>query len=131
MGTKCKDCGKCCLDTEMSISIQDINKILDNHPLKLNNDDFALKISNSHYQLKNVDGHCYFFDIKNNLCDIYEFRPQGCKFYPLIFDNEIKKCVYDEFCPRTNLFYLNKNLLKKKCNQLKNFIFEHLKIIIE
>ena len=129
MGNKCKDCGKCCLDTEMSISKQDIRKILKNQNLKLNEDDFALKISHNHYQLKNIDGHCYFFNNKKKHCNIYESRPQGCRFYPLIFDNDVRKCVYDEFCPRANLFVLSKNKFKIKCNQIKNFLSNQLKLI--
>jgi len=129
MVDKCKDCGKCCLDTEMPISMQDINNILTNYPKKLNKDEFTLKLSENHYQLKNIDGHCFFFNNKNKLCNIYKFRPQGCRFYPLIFDNDIRKCIYDDYCPRTNLFFLDKNKLKNKCIQLKNFLLEQLKII--
>lgn len=126
---KCKDCGKCCLDTEMSISMKDIDEILKNYPKKLNRNDFAMDISKNHFQLKNVDGHCFFFNVKNKLCKIYEYRPQGCRFYPIIFDNDIKNCIYDNFCPRTTLFFLDKKKFSKKCNQIKNFLLEQLKII--
>jgi len=49
------------------------------------------------YRLRNVDGHCYFYDPGSRSCKIYDIRPIGCRIYPLIFDGE--KVDVDRTCP--------------------------------
>lgn len=53
-------------------------------------------------QLKNQKGRCVFNDGKK--CLIYENRPEGCKFYPIIYDEDRKCAVLDEDCPHRNEF---------------------------
>ncbi|MFX1495149.1 MAG: hypothetical protein ACFFBZ_12760, partial [Promethearchaeota archaeon] len=65
----------------------------------------------------------------SKLCNIYEIRPQGCKFYPILYDNEEKICIYDEECPRVSQFYLGRKKFKKVCNDIKKFIKTELKLI--
>ena len=86
MNNKCKDCGKCCLETEMILSQRDIKLILSNFPNPIREEDFTLKNFEDQYQLKNKKGHCVFLEPTQKFCKIYEYRPQGCRFYPLIFD---------------------------------------------
>ena len=104
MENKCEGCGRCCLETEMILSQQDIDLIISN---KSCNEFFVFKNSNGDFQLKNIEGHCVFFDLTSKNCSIYEYRPQGCRFYPLIYDFQMKKCVFDKDCPRIHLFYRN------------------------
>jgi Fe-S-cluster containining protein len=85
-------CHECCLETEMALSEKDITDIVD---LGYKIDEF-LEEKDGFMVLKNIDGHCFF--LKNNLCKIYEHRPQGCRFYPLIYDFEDDEFVIDNLC---------------------------------
>ncbi|MFX1502990.1 MAG: YkgJ family cysteine cluster protein [Promethearchaeota archaeon] len=130
MSDNCKNCGKCCLDTEMVLSQEDVDLIIKKYPNQINIQDFALKNKDGHLQLKNLEGHCVFFNPLLKICNIYEYRPQGCRFYPLIYDFQKKKCVFDKDCPRTHLFYNNKQGLKNSCRNLKNFLEKQLNMKI-
>ena len=131
MKKECVDCGKCCLETEMVVSEQDIELILKNNSLKdLKKQDFIFRSKEGYSQLKNIGDHCYFFDVASKSCSIYENRPQGCRFYPLIYDIEKKNCVIDTDCPRNYLFYQNPKDLKVICNDLRKFLREQLKLEI-
>ena len=91
MRSLCENCGKCCLETEMILSQQDIELIKKSYPNNLRKQDFVFKTNNAQFQLKNIEGHCVFFDNFSKICNIYKYRPQGCRFYPLIYDiNEEK-----------------------------------------
>lgn len=126
MRNKCENCGKCCLETEMILSQQDIKIIINSLPNNIRKEDFTFKNINEQYQLRNIEGHCFFLDYSNKECKIYKFRPQGCKFYPLIYDINKKKCRLDEECPRNNLFYKNKKDFKMACQNLKIFLKKQL-----
>ncbi len=129
MNSNCKDCGKCCEETEMPLSSRDINLILENSINNLKQEDFAVKINENYFQLKNIDGHCFFLDDKSKKCNIYAYRPRGCGFYPLIFDYDRDKCILDEDCPRPGQFYQNKQEFSDTCNQIKNFLKNDLRIL--
>ncbi len=130
MSNDCENCGKCCIETEMILSEYDIDLIIRKSQDHVIKQDFCFKNKDEHHQLKNIKGHCVFFDYPSKFCTIYEYRPQGCRFYPLIFDINELKCKLDEDCPRNNLFYQNKQVLKVKCDHLKRFLKEQLKITI-
>jgi len=53
-------------------------------------------------QLKNYSGRCVFNDGKQ--CLIYENRPEGCKFYPIVYDEDKNFATLDEDCPHRNEF---------------------------
>jgi len=38
--------------------------------------------------LRNIDGHCVFFDPERLICKIYSARPLGCRIYPVIYDED-------------------------------------------
>lgn len=77
----------------MPLLTEDIEQI---KRLGLTYDYFAINRDNW-LQLKNYDGRCIFNDGKQ--CLIYENRPEGCKIYPIIYDED-KNCVtLDEDCP--------------------------------
>lgn len=130
MRNKCENCGKCYLETEMILSSEDIKLIKKNSIDNIREGDFVFKNNNEHFQLKNIEGHCIFFKNSSKKCKIYKFRPQGCRFYPLIYDMNKKKCILDEDCPRTNLFYKNKQDLKISCQNLKIFLKKQLNMKI-
>ena len=129
MNNNCQDCGKCCLETEMPLSESDIELIIESSLKDLTREDFVVKNNVDYFQLKNINGHCYFLDEKSTTCKIYAYRPQGCRFYPLIYDFDKNKCVFDEDCPRTEKFYVNEIEIKKNCSKIKIFLKEELRII--
>ena len=96
LGGICADfsCAKCCQDTAMLLSSEDI-QVIENLGFEI--DSFAVLTDNGLYQLQNVDGHCFF--LQNNQCSIYAHRPQGCRFYPIIFDLDSQHAVLDLDCP--------------------------------
>jgi Fe-S-cluster containining protein len=130
MRSLCENCGKCCLETEMILSQQDIELIKNCHPVNLRKQDFVFKSNNDQFQLKNIKGHCVFLDYDSKNCSIYKYRPQGCRFYPLIFDMNEEKCRLDEDCPKNNLFYEDKKNLKITCQNLKIFLKKQLNMKI-
>jgi len=124
MNSICKDCGICCLDTEMILSDKDILKIEQNNS-------YIGKSSLKYYyekdgfkQLRNIENHCIFFDIDTQQCDIYDYRPEGCRFYPMIYDIDQDKCILDQDCPRKYRFYKEEKKFKSSCVNLKQFIQE-------
>ncbi|MHA1256267.1 MAG: YkgJ family cysteine cluster protein [Promethearchaeota archaeon] len=128
MNFKCKNCdGRCCLDTEMLLSKKDINLILKNSAIELKKEYFVSKQGN-YFKLKNYEHHCVFFNIKSKTCKIYNHRPQGCRFYPLIYDKDKGSCLLDSECPRTHLFYQSSKEYKQTCKKIIFFLKEHLNI---
>ena len=87
-----KNCYHCCLETEMTLSEDDITRI---EKLGYQIEAF-LEEKDGFMTLKNVDKKCIF--LKNNVCSIYESRPQGCRFYPLIYDFETDDFTIDDLC---------------------------------
>jgi len=118
----CKDCGKCCIETEMLLSSNDIALIKKDKPKHLKIASFVRKTEEGFNQLINVKGYCVFFDSVAKMCTIYDVRPQGCRFYPLIYDSDKKLCVLDHECPRPELFYPNKNSQVKTCRKIVKFL---------
>lgn len=124
--SKCKECGICCMETEMLLSKQDINLIREKVFSDLEESSFFFKNKDGLFQLKNVNKKCFFFNAESKECEIYKYRPKGCKFYPLIFDLKNRICFLDDYCPRKTLFFISKQEYKKKCQKLKKYVLEEL-----
>ena len=122
MKNKCVDCGNCCRETEMILSARDVDRIKNIDPKNRRTTNFVKKTADGLFQLKNLDEYCVFFDPTTKVCKIYAIRPQGCRFYPLIYDSDKKICVLDQDCPRTELFYPNKNSRSKTCEKVVRFL---------
>ena len=86
------NCYECCLETEMPLSEKDITRIAD---LGYKIEDF-LEEQDGFMVLRNIDNHCFF--LKNGKCTIYNNRPEGCRYYPLIYDLETDEFVIDDLC---------------------------------
>jgi Fe-S-cluster containining protein len=114
----------------MILSQNDIELIIRNSTKKLRQKDFVLKNDKNQLQLRNIEGHCVFFDYNSKGCNIYKYRPHGCRFYPLIYDIIEEKCKLDEDCPRTSLFYKHEKEFKTSCENLKTFLKVQLKLKI-
>ncbi len=81
--------------------------------------DFFLK-RDGFFMLKNVDGKCIFLD-ENGRCSIYEHRPEGCRYYPMVYDISSKKVVLDNYCPYSREFSLeNEEKLRDLAMRIMN-----------
>ncbi|MEJ2278251.1 MAG: hypothetical protein P8Y70_10965 [Candidatus Lokiarchaeota archaeon] len=63
-----------------------------------------------------------FFNLKTQKCEIYDYRPMGCRFYPLIYDNQDNKCIIEKDCPYWKVFYKDNTTIQNICKKLKIFI---------
>lgn len=122
----CEDCGICCFNTEMILSKKDIERIIENSTEVLNNENIVQINNDGYYQLKNVNGYCIFFDQNSKVCNIYDSRPQGCRFYPMIFNMDENCCEFDSECPRTDKFRMNSDKESKICRKIKKYLAKEL-----
>ena len=95
MSFPCKKCGKCCENTEMPLTRDDVERILS---LGYKLEDFA-EFRGGFLRLRNVNGRCVFNDPETKLCRIYESRPEGCRLYPLIYVEGVGVAIDAEVCP--------------------------------
>lgn len=94
-------CIQCCLETEMPLLKSDIERIT-----RLGFDyDYFLVNRDGCLRLKNYDGRCVFND--GEQCSIYENRPEGCKSYPIIYDEDKNCAILDEYCPYREEFIIS------------------------
>ena len=100
-------CIKCCLSTEMELSSSDIVRI---RGLGFSEDLFVVK-QNGNRQLKNVSGRCVFHN--GQRCTIYNYRPEGCRLYPAVFDEDMGEVVLDSYCPHRAKFELSPRISRE------------------
>jgi len=113
------DCFMCCLETEMFLSNMDVSRI---EKLGFSVEDF-LEEKDGFLVLKNVDDKCFF--LKDKLCSIYENRPQGCRFYPLIYDFEQERVIIDKLCEHHDDF--NVEVYQPLFDKVEAFVLNLLK----
>lgn len=102
-----KNCIKCCLDTRMPLSNQDIKRI---NKLGFDKKVFVYK-NGGWIQLRNRKGKCVFH---NGLkCLIYKERPEGCRLYPIIYDKDNNCAIHDAYCPYKEKFKITKDKIEK------------------
>jgi len=100
-------CIKCCLNTEMPLSVSDIARI---KVLGFSEDSFIVK-RNGDRQLKNLSGRCVFHN--GQQCTIYSHRPEGCQVYPVIFNEDMGEAVLDSYCPHNEKFQLTPKIARE------------------
>ena len=108
-------CTLCCQDTAMLLSEQDISTI---ESQGFHRKDFCIE-KKGWIQLRNKENKCVF--LQNDNCSIYSFRPQGCRYYPLIYDLDKQQVIFDIDCPHRIEFPSNdvqKNQVKKLVDQV-------------
>ena len=106
-------CVECCLETRMPLSRFDIKRILE---LGYQLEDFALK-TRKEWRLKNCFGRCVF--LLEDRCKIYSHRPEGCRIYPLVYDEDGGKAIMDRLCPYRQEFEVSKNDVANLMKQLE------------
>jgi len=57
--------------------------------------------------LKNRKGRCVF--LGDNGCIIYSFRPEGCRLYPLVYNENNRKVVIHDLCPYGHEFKVSRD----------------------
>lgn len=60
---------------------------------------------NGWLQLRNSKGRCVFHN--GTICTIYEHRPEGCVLYPIVFNKDHRRAIYDRGCPQKQCFPLS------------------------
>lgn len=73
------------------------------------------------YRLKNINGHCVFYDEAKGKCLIYSYRPVGCQLYPLVFDEE-KGVIMDSDCPLVEEFLSRREEVVQAVKLLEEFL---------
>ena len=106
----CSNCGICCTETEMLLCKKDIKRLekrgfCQNQFVNFDKIGYAL--------LKNREGYCIFYDLKNRKCSVYEDRPSGCRVYPVILDEETG-IILDDICQSRNTITLEEKRIKGK-----------------
>jgi len=91
-------CHLCCEGTEMPLTRDDLSRI---RSLGFRESDFCVE-EGGWSRLRNVDGRCFF--LKDGLCSIYPSRPEGCRIYPLVYDESTGEAAMDPECPHTAEF---------------------------
>jgi Fe-S-cluster containining protein len=61
-------------------------------------------------RLRNKEGKCFF--LTNGKCTVYEDRPTGCRFYPLVFDQD-NEVVVDPECAHAGQFTVDPDEAEK------------------
>lgn len=100
-------CIKCCLNTEMPLSVLDIARI---KGLGFSENSFIVK-KNGNRQLKNLSGRCVFHN--GQRCTIHNHRPEGCQLYPVIFNEDMGEPLLDSYCPHHEEFQLTPSISRK------------------
>ena len=100
----------------MPISNLDLKRIL---KLGYKLECFAVKTKEG-WRLKNNCGRCVF--LIEESCEIYPHRPEGCRLYPLVYDENLKKAVIDPSCPYGYEFNVQKNDVERLKNLIEKLI---------
>ena len=113
----CDEIRLCCTETEMTLTREDVERI---EALGYNRTDFLVRVMAGFCELNNVDGFCYFYDRETKECRIYEDRPEGCKYYPNIYDMRRKKCIIDRDCPSGET--VTREEVRKVCHKVRKLV---------
>jgi Fe-S-cluster containining protein len=75
--------------------------------------------------LRNVNGVCYFYDTERKSCKVYEKRPEGCRYYPVMYClDEGKPIIDEETCNKA--YTITKAELKKITPRLTRLVMRIL-----
>lgn len=113
----CDEVRLCCAETEMTLTREDAERI---DALGFSRSDYLVRAEDGFCELRNVDGFCYFYDTKTKLCKIYEHRPEGCRYYPVVYHARKKKCITDGDCPSRDT--VSRDEIRKVCHKVRKLI---------
>jgi uncharacterized protein len=78
----------------MMLSIDDIKRL---ERQGYQQDSFTRFDSEGYALLRNRQGYCVFYNVQEHRCDVYVYRPSGCRVYPVVYDEE-KGLTVDSIC---------------------------------
>ena len=113
----CPDVRICCTETEMTLTKEDAARI---DALGYSRKDYMVRVADGFCELRNVEGFCYFYDPAGKTCKIYDSRPEGCKWYPVIYDSQKRKCIPDRDCPAGES--LTRKETRKVCHKVRSLV---------
>jgi Fe-S-cluster containining protein len=114
---ECDEVRLCCINTEMTLTKDDAKRIDD---LGYQSKEYLIRTTDGFCQLRNIDGHCFFYDPESKLCRIYESRPEGCRYYPIVYNMRKRKCITDEDCPSRET--MTREEIRKSCHKVKALV---------
>lgn len=118
-GNPCRDnaCSACCHDIEMVLTEADLARLRE----ASQRDDFWFEADDGYLQLRTRDGPpaagshaapgaepkpCTFL-APDGSCSVWQVRPEGCRLYPAVWDDDLRKAELDtDYCPHTAEFLL-------------------------
>jgi Fe-S-cluster containining protein len=100
----------------MLLSEEDISRL---EKIGYNRKHFVLYDKQGFAKLRNRRGYCFFYDLKKRSCKVYEYRPLGCRIYPVIY-NEGEGVVVDKLCPMRDT--VSKGELKRNCVEVMKLL---------
>ncbi len=84
----------------MELSDRDVEQL---EELGCSSDEFSTSSGDSSLRLRNVDGHCFFYDPSSRACTVYPYRPFGCRTYPVVYIVG-EGIGVDNLCPMSDTF---------------------------
>ncbi len=107
-------CSQCCHDIEMLLTEADLERLQAARP----GEEFWFQADDDYLQLRTRDGPpatgspggspCWFLG-DDGLCTVWADRPEGCRLYPAVWDDGLRRAVLDsDYCPHTDGFRLPK-----------------------
>lgn len=115
-------CHFCCIETEMLLSKTDIKRI--SSTTGNSAEKFSLLTEEGFHVLKNKtvedEQRCFFLGVHGK-CEIYSIRPEGCQYYPCIWDLNNHEPFTDDVCPYHEQF---ENQLEKIRDGLELFVLK-------
>jgi len=112
---RCSNCGKCCEETEMELSSDDIRRL---EGAGYHRDQFSV-LDNHVIRLMNTDRCCYFYSLVERKCRVYRNRPLGCRLYPVVYSDG-EGATVDELCPMRRT--VSEQELRTKGNALRKLL---------
>jgi Fe-S-cluster containining protein len=101
-----KNCSHCCIEADVPLLQEDIDRITS---LGYYDVYFATDYQGAKFMRK-LNGKCIFY--QQNKCEIENWRPKRCKFYPLTYDEKTKSVLVQDFCKYRSEFEINQTEFK-------------------
>ena len=101
----------------MTLTRRDAERI---DELEYSRKDYLVRTDDGFCELRNIDGHCFFYDPDSKECKIYENRPDGCRHYPIVYDMRKRKCVTDHDCPSRET--VSRDEIRKNCHKVRGLV---------
>jgi Fe-S-cluster containining protein len=96
-------CTFCCRDTNMPLTFLDLERLI---ALGHKPADFSEPDEQEGYlRLRNTpEGNCTFLS-KEGRCSVQADKPEGCRLYPFIYDEDNDAVIRDGLCPFNREFF--------------------------